>query len=107
MDTRHKKGPSTGAPASCGMEAQNPSCVYNDKPYGHHDPTRPPLRLPHPPAGEPDEGGDEIDPTRQIGIHAIEAYVPRHAVKASVLEKAHGVDGKYTQVCAHKTGYYM
>ena len=41
--------------------------------------------------------GDKIDPTRQAGIHAIEMYVPRNAVKASVLEKAHGVDGKYTQ----------
>ena len=80
-----------------GMEKQNPSETYEGKPYGHHDPSRPPLRLPHPPAGEPDEGGDDIDPTRQAGIHAIEMYVPRHAVKASVLEKAHGVDGKYTQ----------
>ena len=79
------------------MEEQNPSCVYDGQPYGHHDPTRPPLRLPHPPAGEPDEGGDLIDPTRQAGIHAIEMYVPRHAVKASTLEKAHGVVGKYTQ----------
>ena len=78
-------------------ELQNPSCTHNGKPYGHHDPSRPALKLPHPPAGEPDEGGDKIDPTRQAGIHAIEAYVPRHTVKASVLEKAHGVDGKYTQ----------
>lgn len=79
------------------MEVQNPSCVHDGRPYGHHDPSRPPLPLPHPPGGAPDEGGDLIDPTRQVGIHAIEAYVPRHAVKASVLEKAHGVDGKYTQ----------
>jgi len=85
------------SPDEDGREKQNPSETYEGKPYGHHDPTRPPLRLPHPPAGEPDEGGDEIDPTRQAGIHAIEMYVPRHAVKASVLEKAHGVDGKYTQ----------
>ena len=79
------------------MELQNPSEVLDGKPYGHHDPSRPPAKLPHPPAGEPNEGGDEIDPTRQAGIHAIEMYCPRHAVKASVLEKAHGVDGKYTQ----------
>ena len=78
-------------------QLQNPSCTHNGKPYGHHDPSRPPLKLPHPPAGEPDEGGDDSDPTRQAGIHAIEMYVPRHAVKAAVLEKAHGVDGKYTQ----------
>ena len=50
-----------------------------------------------PAGGEPDEGGDDIDPSRQAGIHAIEAYVPRNAVKAATLEKAHGVDGKYTQ----------
>ena len=79
------------------MELQNPSCLHNGKAYGHHDPTRPPAPLPHPPAGEPDEGGDDIDPSRQAGIHAIEAYVPRNAVKAATLEKAHGVDGKYTQ----------
>jgi len=79
------------------MEVQHPCDIVDGKPYGHHDPSRPPLKLPHPPAGEPDEGGDEIDPSRQAGIHAIEMYVPRNAVKASVLEKAHGVDGKYTQ----------
>jgi len=78
------------------MELQNPSCYHNGKPYGHHDPTRPPVKLPHPPAGEPDEGGDQIDPSRQAGLHAIEFYSPRTAVKASTLEKAHGVDGKYT-----------
>jgi hypothetical protein len=78
------------------MELQNPSCYHNGKPYGHHDPTRPPIKLPHPPAGEPDEGGDQIDPSRQAGLHAIEFYSPRTAVKASTLEKAHGVDGKYT-----------
>ena len=53
--------------------------------------------MPHPPAGGPDEGGDEIDPTRQAGLHAIEIYSPRHTVRASELEKAHGVEGKYTQ----------
>ena len=65
------------------MELQNPSCTHDGKAYGHHDPTRPPVPLPHPPAGEPDEGGDEKDPSRQAGIHAIEAYVPRNAVKAA------------------------
>jgi len=35
--------------------------------------------------------------TRRAGIHALEVYTPRHAVKATELEKAHGVDGKYTQ----------
>ena len=84
------------ASVRCEMEAQNPSEMVDGRPYGHHDPSRPPARLPHPPAGEPDAGGDEIDPSRQAGIHAIEMYVPRHAVKASTLEKAHGVDGKYT-----------
>jgi len=79
------------------MEIQNPACTLRGKPYGHHDPTRPPLKLAHPPAGEPDEGGDKTDPTRHAGLHAIEMYSPRHAVKASTLEKAHGVDGKYTQ----------
>lgn len=79
------------------VSAQNPSEEIDGKPYGHHDASRPPAKLPHPPAGEPDEGGDEIDPTRQAGLHAIEMYVPRHAVKASTLEKAHGVDGKYTR----------
>jgi len=78
------------------MEAQNPSELIEDVPYGHHDASRPPAKLPHPPAGEPDEGGDKIDPSRQAGLHAIEMYTPRHAVKAKVLEKAHGVDGKYT-----------
>ena len=79
------------------MEAQNPAETLDGKPYGHHDPTRPPAQLPHPPGGEPDEGGDLVDPSRQAGIHAIEMYVPRHAVKATALEKAHGVEGKYTQ----------
>jgi 3-hydroxy-3-methylglutaryl-CoA-synthase len=78
------------------METQNPSTTVEDKPYGHCDPSRPALKLAHPPAGEPEQGGDKKDPTRQAGLHAIEAYVPRHAVKASTLEKAHGVDGKYT-----------
>lgn len=35
-------------------------------------------------------------PMRDAGIHALEVYTPRHAVKATALEKAHGVDGKYT-----------
>ena len=37
-----------------------------------------------------------MKPTRYFR-YSIEMYTPRHAVKASVLEKAHGVDGKYTQ----------
>lgn len=52
---------------------------------------RPFKKLPHPPK---DENGVEI-PTRNAGIHALEVHTPRHACKASDLEKAHGVDGKY------------
>jgi len=88
--------PAPARTQAAAMEAQNPSETIDGKPYGHHDPSRPPAQLPHPPAGEPHEGGDDIDPTRQAGIHAIEMYVPRHAVKAATLEKAHGVEGKYT-----------
>ena len=44
----------------------------------------------------PDADAVLNDPTRQAGIHAIEMYVPRHAVAAATLERAHGVDGKYT-----------
>lgn len=32
-----------------------------------------------------------------VGIHAIEVYTPRHSVRASDLEKDHGVEGKYTR----------
>ena len=77
------------------MEIQNPTCTFRGTEYGHHDPTRPPLKLPHPP-GEPYDV-PSADQARSCGLHAIEVYVPRHAVKAAALEKAHGVDGKYTQ----------
>ena len=43
------------------MEKQNPSETVDGQPYGHHDASRPPAKLPHPPAGEPNEGGDDID----------------------------------------------
>ena len=83
--------------AAADGEAKPVSETVDGRPYGHHDASRPPAKLPHPPAGEPNEGGDDIDPTRQAGLHAIEMYVPRHSVKAKELERAHGVDGKYTQ----------
>ena len=77
--------------------SQNASCHHNGVPYGHHDPSRPPLLLPQPPDGKPQADSNKTEPSRAAGIHAIEAYVPRNAVKAATLEKAHGVDGKYTQ----------
>ena len=62
---------------------------------------RPFKKLPHPPLNET---GDEIV-TRNAGIHAVEMYTPRHAVKATELEKAHGVDGKYTSGLVSPEGF--
>ena len=45
------------------------------------------LLSPHPPSEKT---------TRHAGLHALEVYVPRHAVSAAELETAHGVPGKYT-----------
>mmetsp|Transcript_18053 Transcript_18053/g.54025 ORF Transcript_18053/g.54025 Transcript_18053/m.54025 type:complete len:552 (+) Transcript_18053:102-1757(+) len=56
---------------------------------------RPFKKLPHPPQ-DPHDPSKALA-TRKAGIHALEVYTPRHAVKATALEKAHGVDGKYTQ----------
>jgi acyl transferase domain-containing protein/3-hydroxy-3-methylglutaryl CoA synthase/enoyl-CoA hydratase/carnithine racemase/NAD(P)-dependent dehydrogenase (short-subunit alcohol dehydrogenase family)/acyl carrier protein len=35
--------------------------------------------------------------TREVGIHAMEVYIPRHKVKASELEIFHNVPGKYSK----------
>ena len=45
------------------------------------------LPSPHPPSETT---------SRHAGLHALEVYVPRHAVSAAELETAHGVPGKYT-----------
>ena len=34
---------------------------------------------------------------RQVGIHAMEIYTPRHCISAAELETAHDVEGKYTR----------
>ena len=43
----------------------------------------------------------KTQPTLGAGIHAMEMYVPRHAVRAADLEALHNQDGKYT------TGLHM
>ena len=40
--------------------------------------------------------GGLLGRSRHAGLHALEVYVPRHAVSAAELETAHGVPGKYT-----------
>ena len=35
-------------------------------------------------------------PSINMGIHALEVYVPRHCASAASLERAHKVEGKYT-----------
>jgi len=65
-----------------GMPPHEPWIPEDDRPF---------KKLMYPPK---DEKGNEVA-GRNAGIHAIEAYTPRHACKAADLEKAHGVDGKY------------